>query len=103
MNTFRNFRLAEVAAAIFGDGGSEAESITRTEKLLCMSTTKHSTWATRMHNTKEQWDKGINGKRDIDKEYRWKKFRTQKYAAWQHGRETFNDSLADRHSNGSPG
>ena len=62
----RNFRLVEAAAAIFGDGGSEAESISRTAKLLCMSTTNHSTWATRVHNTKEQWQKGLNGKRDID-------------------------------------
>ena len=51
---------------MFGDGGSKAESISRTEKLLCLNTTNHSTWATRVHNTKEQWDKGLNGKRDID-------------------------------------
>ena len=57
----RNFRLVDAAAAI-GDGGSEAESISRMEKLLCMSTTNHSAWATRVHNTKEQWEKGLNGK-----------------------------------------
>ena len=57
----RNFLLVGAAAAI-GDGGSEAESISRMEKLLCMSTTNHNTWSTRAHNTNEQWDKGLNGK-----------------------------------------
>ena len=37
----RNFLLVGAAAAI-GDGGSEAESISRMEKLLCMSTTNHN-------------------------------------------------------------
>ena len=57
----RNFRLDDAAAAI-GDGGSEAESISRMEKLLCMSTTNHNTWAKRVHNTNEQLEKGLNGK-----------------------------------------
>ena len=103
VNTSETFVWLKRRRPYLGDGGSEAESISRMEKLFCMGTTKHSTWATRVHNTKEQWEKGLNGKRDIDKEYRWKKFQAQKYAAWQHGRETFNDSLAYRHSNGSQG
>ena len=57
----RNFLLFDAAAAI-GDGGSEAESISWMEKLLCMSTTKHNTRAKRVHNTNEQTEKGLNGK-----------------------------------------
>ena len=57
----RNFRLSDTAAAI-GDGGSEAESISWMVKLLCMSTTKHNTWAKRVHHTNEQLEKGLNGK-----------------------------------------
>ena len=57
----QNFRLSDAAASI-GNGDSEAESISWMVKPLCMSTTKHNTWAKRVHNTNEQLEKELNGK-----------------------------------------
>ena len=102
MNTSET-SLAEVAVAIFGDGGSEVESIFRTEKVLCMSTTntalgQHACTTLKSNGIKVKWEKGIY-KRNID----GKNFEPNKTRLGSTGEKPSMSSLADRHSNGSTG